>query len=98
MRGVWYGVAATVLLLLLGAGPYVNQARAEGETSDGDILPINRKTLESQSKKKEQRLQVAEAQKAKEEEKQQEKEKKAKLDKLQRKTGRTASSWQVLNR
>jgi hypothetical protein len=59
----------------------------------------NLPSAESLYSLKEQRLKVAQAQKAKkEEEKLSEQKKKAKVDKIQRKTGRTPTSWQFMNR
>jgi hypothetical protein len=44
------------------------------------------------------RRNAGEAKRAEEEEKQREKEKQAKVEKIQRKTGRSSVSWQVQNR
>ena len=98
MKGSLGVMAATVFLILLGATAYAEEAAPTGGASDGYIFPINRKSAEALSEKKEQRLKAAEAQRAKEEEKLREKEKKDKVDKIQRKTGRTTKSWQVLSR
>jgi hypothetical protein len=98
MKASFWGAAATAILILLGAAAHADEAAPSGGAADGYIFPINRKSAESLHSLKEQRLKVAEAKKAREEEKLREQEKKAKVDKIQRKTGRTASSWQVMNR
>jgi hypothetical protein len=92
------GGAAVAILILLGAAVYAEEAAPTGNAPDGYIFTLNRKTAETFYEMKEQRLKAAQAQKAKEEEKLCAQKKKAKVDKIQRKTGRTATSWQVKNR
>ena len=91
--------AAAAILILSGAAVYAKDApSADKAPDDGYIFPINSKSAASLYERKEQRLKAAEAKRAGEEAKQREQEKKAKVDKIQAKTGRTATSWQVLNR
>jgi hypothetical protein len=92
-----WGSAATILILL-GAATHAEEAAPTGTPPDGYIFPINRKSAETFSEMKEQRLKAAQAQKAKEMEKQEKRQKQEKVDKIQRKTGRTTTSWQVMNR
>jgi hypothetical protein len=89
---------AAAILILLGAAAYAEETAPTGKAPDGYIFPINSKSAASLYERKEQRLKAAEAKRAQEEEKQQEIDQKAKVEKVQRKTGRTATSWQVLNR
>ena len=98
MKASICGGAAIAILILLGAAAYAEEAAPTGNAPDGYIFTLNRKTAETFCEMKEQRLKAAQAQKAKDEEKLSEQKKMAKVDKMQRKTGRTATSWQVMNR
>jgi hypothetical protein len=98
MKASILGGAAVAILILLGAAAYAEEGAPTGNAPDGYIFRLNQKTAETFYEMKEQRLKAAQAQKAQEEEKLSEQKKKAKADKIQRKTGRTASSWQVMNR
>ena len=98
MKASIWGAAATAILILSGGAAYAEEAAPTGKAPDGYIFPVNKKSAETFYEMKEQRLKAAQEKKAKEDEKLNEKEKKAKVDKIQRKTGRTASSWQVKNR
>jgi hypothetical protein len=98
MKGLCRCVAVVSILMLLGAAAYADEATPKGEASGGFLMPLNRKSAEYIYNLKEQRAQAAAAQKAQEENKLRKQERKAKADKLQRKTGRKASSWQVLHR
>jgi hypothetical protein len=94
---IWSAVIAAILILFCAAA-YAKDGSPSGEAADGYIFSLNRKTAETFYEMKEQRLKAVEAKKAEEEEKLKEQEKKGKGDKIQGKTGRTATSWQVLNR
>jgi hypothetical protein len=89
---------AAAILILLGAAAYAEETTPTGKGPDGYIFTLNRKSAETLYERKEQGLKAAEAKRAQEEEKQQQIDQKAKVEKVQRKTGRTATSWQVLNR
>ncbi len=95
MKASILGGATVAILILLGAAAYAEETAPPGKASDSRIVTVNRKSVETLY---EQQLGAAANKKAAQEEKQREKEKKAKIDRLQSKTGRTASSWQVLNR
>ena len=69
-----------------------------GKAPDGYIFTLNHKSAETLYEMKEKQVKAAAQKSAAQEEKQREKEKKAKVDRLQGKTGRSATSWQVLNR
>jgi hypothetical protein len=90
--------AAVAILILLGVAAYAEEAAPTGKAPDGYIFSLNQKSAETLYEMKEQRLKAAQTQKAKEEEKLSEQKKMVKADKIQRKTGRTATSWQVMNR
>ena len=92
------GGATVAILILLGAAAYADEAAPNGKAADGYIFTLNQKSAETLYNMKEQRLKAIEARKAEQEEKACKQEKKAKVDRLQGKTGRTATSWQVLNR
>ncbi|MGA9755385.1 MAG: hypothetical protein WBV23_09610 [Desulfobaccales bacterium] len=92
------GGAAVAILILLGAAAYADEAAPTGNAPDGYIFTLNRKTAETFYEMKEQRVKAVQSQKDKEEEKLSEQKKMAKVDKIQRKTGRTATSWQLMNR
>jgi hypothetical protein len=97
MKTALWAVAA--ILILSGAAVYAGDApSADKALDDAYIFPINSKSAASLYERKEQRLKAAEAKRAGEEEKQREKDQKAKVEKVQRKTGRTVISWQVQNR
>ena len=97
MKASFWGAVALAILILAPAA-YGKKAAPAGAEPEPVSRPVNRNSPENLYSSKEQRLQAAEAKRAEEEQKQREQEKKAKVDKIQRKTGRTASSWQVLNR
>jgi hypothetical protein len=92
------GGALLAILILSGAAAYADEAASNGKAADGYIFTLNQKSAESLYNMKEQRTKVIEARKAEQEDKACKQAKKAKIDKLQGKTGRTATSWQVLNR
>ncbi|MGA9753622.1 MAG: hypothetical protein WBV23_00610 [Desulfobaccales bacterium] len=94
---IWSAVIAAILILFCAAA-YAEEAAPTGKAPDGYIFPLNRKTAETFYEMKEYRSKAAQAQKAKEEEKLSEQKKEAKVERIQGKTGRTATSWQVLNR
>jgi hypothetical protein len=98
MKTSIWGGAAVAILILLGAAAYAEETAPPGKAPDGYIFTLNNKSAETLYEMKEQRLKAAAAKSAAQEEKQREKEKKAKVDRLQGKTGRSATSWQVLNR
>jgi hypothetical protein len=98
MKASICGGATVAILILLGAGAYAEEAAPTGNAPDGYIFTLNRKSAETLYEMKEQRLKAAETKSVAIEEKQREKNKQAKIDRLQRKTGRTATSWQVMNR
>ncbi len=95
MKASMWGAVVVAILILLGAAAYAEETVPPGPASDADLFIVNRKSVENLYKRKEQRLKAIEAKKAADEEKQR---KQAKVDKIQRKTGRTPTSWQVLNR
>ena len=90
--------AMAAILILAGDAAYAEEAAQTGKPADGYIFTLNPKSAETLYKMKEHRLKAIEARKAEQEEKVSKQEKKAKVERLQGKTGRTASSWQVLNR
>jgi hypothetical protein len=92
------GGALIVILIWLGTAASAEERAPTDKASDGYVFPINRKSAETLYEMKEQRLRAAQAHQAKEEEKLNEEKKKTKVEKIQRKTGRTATSWQVMNR
>jgi len=99
MMRVSFWVAATAAILILsGDAAYAEEAAPTGNAPDGEIFTINKKSAETLYSMKEQRLKAIEAKKAEQEEKVRKQEKKAKVERLQGKTGRTTTSWQVLNR
>ena len=92
MKASILGGTAVAILILLGAAAYAEEA-----APDGYVFRLNRKSAETLYEMKEKRLKAVEAKSAADEAKQKEQEKKAKVDRIQGKTGRTATSWQVLN-
>jgi hypothetical protein len=98
MKASICGGVAVAILILLGAAAYAEEAAPSGKPADGYIFTLNQKSAETLYNMKEQRLKAIEARKADQEEKVRTQEKKAKAERLQGKTGRTATSWQVLNR
>lgn len=92
------GGALLAILILSGAAAYADEAASNGKSADGYIFTLNQKSAESLYNMKEQRTKAIEARKAEQEDKACKQAQKAKIDKLQGKTGRTATSWQVLNR
>ncbi len=94
---IWSAVIAAILILFCAAA-YAKEGAPSSETADGYIFSLNQKSAETLYSLKEQRLKTLEAKKTEEKEKVGKQEQKAKGDKIQRKTGRTATSWQVLNR
>ena len=94
-----FGVMAMAAIVILsGNAAYAEESAPNGEPADGYIFTLNKKSVETLYEMKEQRLKAIEARKADQEAKARKQEKKAKIERLQRKTGRTATSWQVLNR
>jgi hypothetical protein len=91
-------VATVAILILLGAAAYAEETAAPGKAPDGYLFTLNRKSAETLYEMKEKRLKAVEAKRAADEAKQREQAKKAKVDRIQGKTGRVATSWQVLNR
>jgi hypothetical protein len=98
MKASIWGGAAVAVLILLGAAVYAEETVPPGQAADADLFTLNRKSAETLFEKREKLLRAAEKKRAADEEKQRKQEKQAKVDKLQRKTGRTPTSWQVLNR
>jgi len=98
MKASFWGAVAVAILILGAAAAYGKEAAPAGAEPEVVLRPVNRNSAEYLYSLKEQRLQAAEAKRAEEEQKLREQEKKAKVEKIQRKTGRTPSSWQVLNR
>jgi hypothetical protein len=92
------GGALVAILILSGAAAYADEAASNGKSADGYIFTLNQKSAESLYNMKEQRTKAFEARKAEQEDKACKQAQKAKIDKLQGKTGRSATSWQVLNR
>jgi hypothetical protein len=99
MKAVSWTVAAMAILILSGAATYAEEAAPTGNApADGYIFPVNQKSAQTLHEMKVRRRNAGEAKRAEEEEKQREKEKQAKVEKIQRKTGRSSVSWQVQNR
>jgi hypothetical protein len=98
MQASIWGGAAVAILILLCAAAYAEETAPAEKAPDGYIFTLNRKSAETLCDMKEQRLKAAAARRTAQEEKQREKAKKAKIERLQGKTGRTTTSWQVLNR
>jgi hypothetical protein len=98
MKASILGGAAVALLILLGAGAYAAETGQPDKGRDADLFILNRKSLETLYEMKMKRLKAIEEKKAEVEAKQREKEKRAKIDRIQGKTGRAPTSWQVLNR
>jgi hypothetical protein len=98
MQASSWVLATAAILTLLGAAAYAEETTPEGKAPDGYVFTLNNKSAETLYEMKEQRLKAAASKSAAQDEKQREKEKKAKIDKHQSKTGRTTTSWQVLNR
>lgn len=92
-----WGAAVIAGLILFGAAAYAEEP-APPAPHGPYLVPINRNTLDYMNSVHERQKQEAAAQKAAKEEKQRQEEKQAKVGKLERKTGRKATSWQVLNR
>jgi uncharacterized protein HemX len=101
MKASILGGAAIAILILLGAGAYAVETKPPDKASDAEVATPQRKSPKNLMEKGEKLLKTAEKKKAADEEKlekQEKQEQKAKVDKIQRKTGRTPTSWQVLNR
>ncbi len=98
MKTSFWVVATAAILILSGDAAYAEEAAPTGNAPDGYIFTLNKKSAETLYDMKEQRLKAVQAQKTEQEEKVSKQEKKAKAERLQGKTGRTATSWQVLNR
>jgi hypothetical protein len=94
MKVQFLGAVVIASLLIMGAAAYAEEATPDSDTSI-HLIRINRKNLDKLQKEQEQRKKEVEAKKAEEKGKT---EKKAKVDKYEGKTGRKATSWQVLNR
>ena len=94
-----FGVMAMAAIVILsGNAAYAQESAPDGKPADGYIFTLNKKSLETLYDMKKQRLKATEARKADQEAKARKQEKKAKIKRLQGKTGRTVTSWQVLNR
>jgi hypothetical protein len=93
----FWAVLAAAGLILSGSAAYADES-ASGRPADGYVFTLNQKSAETLYKMKESRLKAIEARKAEQEAKARKQEKQAKINRLQGKTGRTAKSWQVLNR
>jgi hypothetical protein len=93
MKGKFWGVVIIASLLVVSAA-YAQEAKLESDNCI-HLMRVNRKNLDKLQNQQEQRKKAVEAQKCEEE---REKQKKAKADKVAGKTGRKATSWQVLNR
>ncbi len=98
MKASMWGGAAMAILILLGAAAYGEETVPPGKASNADLFILNRKSAETLYEMKRKRLKATEEKRAEVEAKQRRQEKQAKVDKIQRKTGRTPASWQVLNR
>ena len=98
MKASILGGAAVALLILLGAAAYGEENVPPEKASNADLFILNRKSADSLYEMKMKRLKAVEGKKAEVEAKQREKEKRAKIDRIQGKTGRAPTSWQVLNR
>ena len=98
MKASILGGAAVALLILLGAGAYAAETGPPDKGPDADLFVLNRKSAETLYEMKIKRLKAIEGKKAEVEAKQREKEKREKIDRIQGKTGRAPTSWQVLNR
>jgi hypothetical protein len=98
MKASMWGAAAVAIFILLGAGAYAAETVPPDKTSEAEVASPDRKPPENIVEKRKKLLKAAAAKKAGDEEKQRKQENKAKVDKIQRKTGRTPTSWQVLNR
>ncbi len=94
MKVLSWVVALLVILTLSGAAAFAEEP-APATKPEAEIFRLNKKNLD---RKKGQKQKAADEAKAKEDEKSRELEKKAKIDKVERKTGNKAKSWQVLNR
>ena len=93
-----WAVLAAAGLILSGSAAYADEPAPTGKAADGYIFTLNNKSAETLYNMKEKRLKAIEASQAAQEEKACKAEKKAKCERLQGKTGRSATSWQVLNR
>ncbi len=98
MKVSMWGGAAVAILILMGAGAYAAETVPPDKAKDAEVSTPDRKPPKNIVEKSERLFKAAEKKKAADEEKQRKQEKKAKVDKIQRKTGRTPTSWQVLNR
>jgi hypothetical protein len=98
MQASSWVVAMAAILILSGNAAYAEESEPSGKPADGYIFTLNQKSAETLYEMKEHRLKAIEARKAEQEAKARKQEKKAKVDRLQGKTGRSATSWQVLNR
>jgi hypothetical protein len=98
MKASRWGGVAVAIFILLGAAAYGEETVPPDKASDADLFTLNRKSAETLYEMKKKRLKVIEEKRAEVEAKQREKEKQAKIDRIQGKTGRTPTSWQVLNR
>jgi hypothetical protein len=98
MQISFWVMAMAAIVILSGNAAYAEESAPNGRPADGYIFTLNKKSAEILYEMKEQRLKAIEARKADQEEQARKQEKKAKIERLQGKTGRTATSWQVLNR
>lgn len=98
MRSPILGGVAVAILILAGAGVCAEETKPPDKAPDGQVATLTRKPGETPYEMRERWLKAVEAKKAADEAKQKEQEKKAQVERIQKKTGRTATSWQVLNR
>ena len=99
IRQISFGVVAmATIVVLAGNAAYAGESASNDRPADGYIFRLNQKSAETLYKMKEQRLKAIEARKAEQEAKARKQEKKAKLQRIQGKTGRAVTSWQVLHR
>ena len=82
-------------LFMLSGVAYAEEAAPPPQTPKATLVPLNRDTLERMQKEDEA---AAAAQKASEAKKYQQAQKKAKVEKIERRTGKKSKSWQVQNR
>jgi|WetSurSiteA1Bulk_404760.scaffolds.fasta_scaffold401875_1 hypothetical protein len=92
---VWSVVAS---LIMFGAPVYGEEAAPKADDGGFVFRLDNPRAAEHIWKEKEERRKAAEAEKAKAEEKQREKNKQERVEAVERKTGRKATSWQLQNR
>jgi hypothetical protein len=98
MKASFWGGTALAILILSGAGAYAAEPVPPGKGADAEVTTPARKATENLIDKSEKLKKLVEKKKAADEEKRTKQEKQAKIDKIQHKTGRTPTSWQVLNR